>query len=357
MKSAVKKNFRNLVYTEFSTTFAPSRNKEAIRQWPGNGLLAGPKSQRHVGNGMTHPRIFHSRRIVAMDSKNRMEYQTMWRRLVPLYEAREAQAIVRTLLDEGYGLSMADVLTGGVERLTQGATERLAKQMESLSLGVPLQQVLGYAWFCDRRYAVSPHVLTPRPETEEMCRWIVENMRQTGEQHLLDIGTGSGCIACTLALDLPQAKVTAVDISDKALQVASSNAESLGAKVRFLRKDILEPAIGSDSDLRQQRYDIIVSNPPYITNGERAQMHRNVLEHEPHTALFVPDEDPLLYYRAIARLALDALKPGAWLYFEINPLFCQPLCQMLHDLGYANTTLKADEQGKIRMARAQLFAT
>lgn len=286
--------------------------------------------------------------------KTDWEYHTLWRRLVPLYDPREAQAIVRTLLEEGYGLAMAEAITGGVERLPQEMKDRLTDQMGLLCQGVPIQQVLGFAWFCNRRFGVSPDVLTPRPETEELCRWMLQDQGGRTGVALLDIGTGSGCIACTMALDLPQAKVAAIDVSAAALDVARQNAHSLGAEVHFIEADILRLTnCVADRVNMNNRYDVIVSNPPYITNKERTEMHRNVLEHEPHAALFVPDDDPLLFYRHIARLGLDALRPDGSLYFEINPLFSQDLQDVLQGMGYTNIVIKKDEQGKERMARAQ----
>lgn len=281
------------------------------------------------------------------------QYHTLWRRLVPLYEAREAQAIVRTLLQEGYNLTMADVIADGVERLPQEKKDQMSTQMEQLCQAVPLQQVLGFAWFCGRRFSVSPHVLTPRPETEELCQWILQDLGKKDGLTLLDIGTGSGSIACTLALELPNAKVTALDISSEALDVAIHNANRLGAKVHFIKADILQQEnLSNDNNTDDKQYDVIVSNPPYITNKERAEMHRNVLEHEPHTALFVPDNDPLLFYRSIAHYGLRALRPGGLLYFEINPLFSGELFTLLQDMGYTSIELKTDEQNKERMIKA-----
>ena len=166
---------------------------------------------------------------------------------------------------------------------------------------------------------------------------------------LLDIGTGSGCIAITLAAMYPKAEVTAWDISPEALEVARENAKRTHVNVSFEQIDILH----LPSNLLHQTYDLIVSNPPYICNKERACMEANVLEHEPHTALFVPDDDPLLFYRAIAQYGQTALEPEGWLYFEINPLYAQPLSDMLHMMSYHDIELKLDQYGKQRMLRAK----
>jgi release factor glutamine methyltransferase len=168
---------------------------------------------------------------------------------------------------------------------------------------------------------------------------------------LLDIGTGSGCIAITLAAEMPEAEVTAWDISAEALSVACENAKRTHVHVSFEQVDILH--LPSSVIHLTSAFDLIVSNPPYICNKERATMEANVLEHEPHTALFVPDDDPLLFYRAIAQYASTALKPGGWLYFEINPLYAKPLRDMLNMMLYHDIEIKEDQYGKQRMIRAK----
>ena len=298
---------------------------------------------------------------------------------MPLYEPREAQAIVRTLLCDGHGLTLADVLTGALDSLSPDSSALLETQMQRLERAEPVQQVLGFAWFCGRRYRVMPDVLTPRPETEELCRWIIDDMTWPQSPVVADIGTGSGCIACTLALDLPGADVTAIDISAAALNVARTNAATLGARLHLLQADVLASGahgqhgathVPSGATARSQykpdvlqpgTCHIVVSNPPYITLSERAAMHPNVTDHEPHQALhephlalFVPDDDPLLFYRAIARRARTWLRPGGWLFFEINPLHAATLAELLSSLGYTDTLLRHDTHGRLRMARAQL---
>ena len=280
--------------------------------------------------------------------KTEWNYHALWRQLVPLYDAREAQALVRALLQDGHGLSMADVLTDGVERLPQERKERLVAQMEQLYQAVPVQQVLGFAWFCNRRFAVSPDVLTPRPETEELCRWILQGGEEKDVVALLDVGTGSGCIACTLAAEQPEARVTGWDVSAVALEIARENAKRTNVHVSFEQVDVLRRcrSIGD-------KWDFIVSNPPYVCKREKAAMERNVLDYEPHLALFVPDDDPLLFYRAIAAYGQEALKPGGWLYFELNPLYASDVQRLLSMMLYHNIETKEDQFGKQRMIRAK----
>jgi release factor glutamine methyltransferase len=195
---------------------------------------------------------------------------------------------------------------------------------------------------------VNEHVLIPRPETEELCQWILT----TDATNILDIGTGSGCIAITLAAEMPEAEVTAWDISEEALKVAEENAKRTDVHVKFEQVD----ALHLTSDICHQTsdaFDLIVSNPPYICNKERETMEANVLEHEPHTALFVPNDDPLLFYRAIAQYGQTALKEGGWLYFEINPLYAEALREMFSKMSYQDIEIKEDQYGKQRMIRAK----
>lgn len=201
---------------------------------------------------------------------------------------------------------------------------------------------------------VNEHVLIPRPETEELCQWVVSEMSderlEVRDFSILDIGTGSGCIAVTLAAALPQAEVTAWDISAEALQVARENARRSGVTVTFQQVDMLNTQ--HHVPLSTQ-WELIVSNPPYICYKERAMMESNVLDHEPHTALFVPDDDPLLFYRAIAEYGQKALKVGGWLYFEINPLYADALTDMLGTMSYHDIEIRNDQYGKQRMIRAR----
>ena len=279
-----------------------------------------------------------------------MNYQELWQSLEPRYGTSEAKAITRTVLEVKFGLTLTDIVCGKVNELSANNSETLRKIFSRLLQGEPVQYV--------------PGILIPRPETEDLVeavsRWWDEREKQlageaeTGNPRLLDIGTGSGCIAVSLSLRHPQAKVTAWDISDSALATARKNAEKLGANVTVERQDALRPPAD------QGKWDAIVSNPPYITYQEQAEMEANVLEHEPHLALFVPDEDPLKFYLAIARYALSALREEGILAFEINPLFAERLTETLRQMGFPQVTILPDRYGKQRIALAlapkRLFA-
>ena len=277
-----------------------------------------------------------------------MTYYELWHLLAPLYGDGEAKAIARLVFEVRFGLSMSDICLGKDTQLSANNQKELKGIADRLLEQEPIQYVLGQANFCGRTFMVNEHVLIPRPETEELCQWI-NSQDASPRVRLLDIGTGSGCIAITLAAMYPKAEVTAWDISPEALEVARENAKRTHVNVSFEQIDILH----LPSNLLHQTYDLIVSNPPYICNKERACMEANVLEHEPHTALFVPDDDPLLFYHAIAQYGQTALEPEGWLYFEINPLYAQPLSDMLHMMSYHDIELKLDQYGKQRMLRAK----
>lgn len=273
-----------------------------------------------------------------------MTYRELWRTLEPLYGNGEARAITDYVLDVCFGLSKADILCGAVEEMTAEKAAELNKIFGRLTEGEPVQYVLGRAEFCGRWFSVRPGVLIPRPETEELCAWITADSKASASPKVLDIGTGSGCIAITLQLDMPESKVTAWDISADALSVARENAQRLGANVNFVRQDALNAK-------PEGEWDVIVSNPPYICEKEKKDMAVNVLEHEPHTALFVPDADPLLFYRAITRLAVQTLSKGGRLYFEINPIYADDTCRMMRAEGMTAVELRSDMYGKQRMAK------
>lgn len=273
-----------------------------------------------------------------------MTYRELWRTLEPLYGNGEARAITDYVLDVCFGLSKADILCGAVEEMTAEKAAELNKIFGRLMEGEPVQYVLGRAEFCGRWFSVRPSVLIPRPETEELCAWITADSKASASPKVLDIGTGSGCIAITLQLDMPESKVTAWDISADALDVARENAQQLGANVNFVKLDALNAK-------PEGEWDVIVSNPPYICEKEKKDMAVNVLEHEPHTALFVPDADPLLFYRAITRLAVQTLSKGGRLYFEINPIYADDTCHMMQAEGMTAVELRSDMYGKQRMAK------
>ena len=351
-----------------------------------------------------------------------MTYNQLWKRLTAIYNEREAQAIVRTVLDALFGMSLTDICLGKVTQLSADDTTRLEKIMQRLEKSEPVQYVLGAEWFAGRLFDVAPGVLIPRPETEDLVKWACDEAKekekednskeergkeekevskkgeapqkeeqllssplkeeeeglrkgedapQKEEQHLssllksnkevsekgeevphpsiLDIGTGSGCIAITVALALPQARVTAWDISTDALAIAAGNAHRLGASVRFEHQD----ALSAPDD--EERWDVIVSNPPYICDRERADMSDNVLSYEPELALFVPDSDPLLFYRAIARYASKALKPGGRLLFETNTAYAHEVAQAMANEGFTAIEVRNDCFGKPRMVKGTFF--
>ena len=286
-----------------------------------------------------------------------MTYSQLWRRLLPLYDEREAKAVVRTLLEERFNLTLTDLYTDGLDRLTDEEKVRMETLIERLEAGEPVQYVVGKARFCGRDYMVAPGVLIPRPETEMLCKEVISAynrpycaLQPPEPLRVLDIGTGSGCIAVTLALDLWNCTVTAWDISGDALIIARENAHRLQAHVNLELQDALNP---DETALNAPPFDIIVSNPPYICARESKDMAKHVLAHEPHTALFVPDDDPLLFYRSIARYGLSHLKPSGMLAFEINPIYAQEICKMLEHMGYEQIESKEDQYGKERIVIAR----
>lgn len=278
-----------------------------------------------------------------------MTYEEFWKPLTAIYEAGEAKAIASLVMEVRFGLSITDVVCGKT-----GDDAEMQALQQRLLTGEPVQYILGEAEFGGRTFHVEPGVLIPRPETYELCQWIMEEGRGVKEEErktsILDIGTGSGCIACTLAAELPSTQITAWDISDVALRIAAENAKRTNAHISFKKVDILNPQY----PILHSQFDIVVSNPPYICNKERATMERNVLEHEPALALFVPDNDPLLFYRAIARYAAKALRPGGTLYFEINPLYVNEMKQMLSEEGFSHTEIRNDQFGKQRFTKSCL---
>lgn len=274
-------------------------------------------------------------------------YQQLWQQLIPLYDETEAKALVRTLLEVRYGLSFTDIVCGKVNELSADDHCALQKMIHRLQQAEPVQYILGETMFCNRRFSIKPGVLIPRSETEELCKWIIDdNQNTTNEKQILDIGTGSGCIAITLALAIKLSCVTAWDISTEAIKIANKNVSLLGAKVNVQQQDVMKVPNNP------MKWDIIVSNPPYICPSEIKEMHPNVLQYEPHTALFVPEDKPLLFYEKIAQYAYHSLKPNGKLYFEINPLHVEELIERLKNIGFIDIKVKQDAFGKQRMVRA-----
>ena len=288
---------------------------------------------------------------IAISNIKMKTYQQFWQSLTPLYDAGEAQAIVRTVLDVEYGMTLTDIICGKVNELSSDEERNLEEIIARLQNGEPVQYVLGEADFTGRTFHVEPGVLIPRPETAELCQWIeedVSSLEADERKQILDICTGSGCIAITLGLTLPNSEVTGWDISEDALRIAQGNVEMLKAgNVRIEYQDALMLPKAAETA------DIIVSNPPYICEKEKADMEKNVLEHEPSIALFVPDEEPLKFYRAIAEYASSALKSEGALYFEINPIYEKETREMLQSLGFKDIETKEDAFGKKRMMKAK----
>ena len=279
-----------------------------------------------------------------------MKYEDIWKPLVCRYGDKEAKAITRYLLEVGYGLSMTDILCGATEQLPP---DEMGENLRRLLKGEPVQYVVGKAEFGGRTFKVTPDVLIPRPETYELCQWVVEEKREERREErdfsVLDIGTGSGCIAITLALDIPDAQVEAWDISEGALSIARQNVKDLHAHVDFKQVNVL-------SSLPKQggpEWVFIISNPPYICKKEAASMEQHVLDHEPHQALFVPDEDPLVFYKAIGQYACHALANHGYLFFEINPLYATEITKMLDVMGFFEIETRKDQFGKVRFVRAR----
>lgn len=276
-----------------------------------------------------------------------MTYETLCHRLTTRYEAGEAKALVRWVLDVRFGLSLADILCGKVTQLSADDQAELEKIMQRLEKGEPVQYIIGVADFAGRQFQVAPGVLIPRPETAELCEWVVSEANNASL--LLDIGTGSGCIAITLATELPRAQVSAWDISDEALRIARENATRLGVNVTFEKHDILDTSISASAQLL---YDVIVSNPPYIKPSERDEMEENVLSYEPSIALFAPADNPIIFYQKIADFAWKHLRDGGHLFFELNPLTAEAVGDYLRQLGFSDIEYRQDTYNKQRFLKA-----
>lgn len=268
------------------------------------------------------------------------------KKLAGLYDTAELESVKKALCLELLGISGLAYFTKETLPADAERDRKLDSALTRLAQGEPLQYVIGSTPFCGLKFSVDRRVLIPRPETAELVEWVTRDAAASGS--LLDIGTGSGCIAVTLAHNLPHWKVQGWDISAGALEVACENSRLNGTGVEFRKVDILD---APDLDCR---FDVIVSNPPYILESEKAQMESTVLDYEPHTALFVPDAEPLMSYRAIAGFGKKALVPGGALYFEINPIEASDLKMMLEQAGYLNVELRSDIFGKLRMIKAIL---
>lgn len=267
-------------------------------------------------------------------------------RLSRVYPAGEARAMVRILFEDALGVSMGDVYADRVRRLSAGEAASFRDMVERVAGGEPVQYVAGKAEFGGLTLRVDRSVLIPRPETLELAQWAAQACRPGAR--ILDIGTGSGCIAIYLALNVEGAEVCATDVSEAALQTARGNAARCGARVEFAQGDILagEPRPAG------RKADLVVSNPPYVCEGERAGMERNVVEYEPPEALFVSDADPLVFYRAVARYSDAALAEGGAAMVEINRRFGAETAEVFRREGFGRVELRKDEYGNDRMIKA-----
>lgn len=268
-------------------------------------------------------------------------FRDLRKRITLSQEVSETDSMLYLIL-ESIGITHSDVIAQKAVSLTLAETSVLSTIIDRVNKNEPVQYVLGKAHFYGQEFEVNPSVLIPRPETEFLVEEVLKSTSNTPGK-ILDIGTGSGCIAITLAKNLPQKTVIAFDISDDALQVASKNAKQLGANVTFQHVDILK------SEIDFQELEFIVSNPPYVAVSEKDSMNRNVLDHEPHLALFVPDNDPLIFYNTIAQKGLSALKKGGRIVVEINERFGKEVCDIFIQAGFTNATVIKDLQHKDRI--------
>ncbi|MES2703939.1 MAG: peptide chain release factor N(5)-glutamine methyltransferase [Bacteroidota bacterium] len=275
--------------------------------------------------------------------------------LQPLYDEREAGAIADSLLLHVSGKTRLQRQFCKEEAMPQREEQQFMDAMPRLVAGVPLQYVTGEAWFYERPFYVDNNVLIPRPETEELVQWIIKDQGPNSKFQIptiLDIGTGSGCIPVTLKLVIPGAQVAACDISEGALAVARRNAEALKSEVTFIQLDILDEAAYN----KLGSYDVIVSNPPYIPEVDKTSIHANVKDHEPSIALFVPDTDALLFYKAIAKVGRAHLNSGGYIYCELDPAHADACKALFEREGYSNVEIRKDMHGNWRMLRAQKVA-
>jgi release factor glutamine methyltransferase len=269
--------------------------------------------------------------------------------LTPLYDEGEAESFFYLILEEKYHLKRIDLALQLSLEFSESEIQDWNVILEQLKLELPVQYILGSTSFYGLKFEVNDKVLIPRPETEELVDWIIRDcfvLTNDNMPKILDIGTGSGCIAIALAKNLPNAQVFAIDVSEKALATAKRNADQNGVNINFIKKDILEV-----SDLEQQ-FDIIVSNPPYVRNLEKAEIKKNVLEYEPHLALFVDDHNALIFYKKIGELAQKNLSEKGQLYFEINQYLGKEMMELLENLEFQNVELKKDIYGNDRMIRS-----
>ncbi|HSB94354.1 MAG TPA: peptide chain release factor N(5)-glutamine methyltransferase [Flavitalea sp.] len=285
--------------------------------------------------------------MTIQNAKERLLFQ-----LYHIYDQREAGNISDWVLEHLTGWKKIDRIINKNLELNKSQAETLERYIDELSNHRPVQYVLGEAWFQGMRFFVNESTLIPRPETEELVEWVVSDYKevsQTQQLVVLDVGTGSGCIPISIVKKLPSCRVISCDISKEAVAVAQGNAVSLGAEAEFIVSDILNEASWDNFP----QLDIIVSNPPYIPASEKSNMSANVLNHEPHEALFVPDNNALLFYEVIARLASRKLKAKGRMYFEIHESLAEPVTRLLEKEGFQEVVVRKDMQGKDRMVSSR----
>lgn len=273
--------------------------------------------------------------------------QYIEKELAGLYPKTEIKAFVRLILEHVFGLSYTEQILQRRQKADEPLRKTVVEMVERLKAFEPIQYILGETEFFGMKLKVNPVVLIPRPETEELISWILEQ-RTEGNPAVLDVGTGSGCIALALKKSFNGAEVWAVDFSQQALQIARENGRKNSLDVNFFQADIL-----SWENYEWRNFSLIVSNPPYVRESEKGVMSDNVLKYEPETALFVPDSDPLLFYRRIAEFAQRHLEENGWLYFEINEAFGNETHRLLENAGFCNVETKHDLSGKARMIRCR----
>ena len=273
-------------------------------------------------------------------------YKSLFQKeLSSLYDAMEIESFFFLILEQFRNLKRIDLALQPDLEFSEAEISQWNLVLEQLKQEIPIQYILGKTHFYGLEFQVNPNVLIPRPETEELVDWIIKTNSngKSSTIKILDIGTGSGCIAISLAKNLPNASVFALDVSKKALEIAQINALQNETKITFIENNILE------TTNFEQQFDVIVSNPPYVRNLEKAEIKKNVLENEPHLALFVTDDDALLFYRKIAQIAMKNLQSGGQLYFEINQYLGKETVDLLFDLGFQNIELRQDIYGNNRM--------
>ena len=280
------------------------------------------------------------------------EYRTNFiQELSPIYDSGEAESFFYLILEEKNQLKRIDLALNSDLTFSNEQIQFWNSILDSLKKEIPIQYLLGKTSFYGLDFEVNPAVLIPRPETEELVEWIIEcnsKIERLKDLKILDIGTGSGCIAISLAKNIVKAEVFAIDVSEKALATANINAEINEVNVTFLEKNILE------TDDLELQFDIIVSNPPYVRELEKQEIKKNVLDHEPHLALFVEDNDSLVFYRKIAELAQENLSPNGQLFFEINQYLGKEMMELLEKMGFKNIELRKDIYGNDRMIKGSI---